>query len=126
MVRGLRAGASLTQIRGLPSRGRLLGLSDMCGRPRCLLSVRVLLWMCMPGSVASSAIDGVTGEVFRARLVPAPEVITAWIAGCRARARWCTSPGRRASGWPGAFSAEGIRCEVAAASKLQRLASPSA
>ncbi|MDQ2782509.1 MAG: IS110 family transposase, partial [Actinomycetota bacterium] len=31
-------------------------------------------------SVAAAAIDGVTGEVFKARLVPAPEVITGWIA----------------------------------------------
>ncbi|MBB2933542.1 hypothetical protein FHX82_000562 [Amycolatopsis bartoniae] len=47
-VRWLRAGASLTQIRGLPGRGRLLGLSDICGRPRCLLSVQVWGSMSMP------------------------------------------------------------------------------
>jgi hypothetical protein len=35
------AGRGLThKIHGLPSRGRLLGLSDICGRPRCLPSVR--------------------------------------------------------------------------------------
>ena len=37
------AGRGLTHnIRGLPSRGRLLGLSDICGRPRCSPSVRAL------------------------------------------------------------------------------------
>jgi hypothetical protein len=48
-------GASLTNltalhqlVRGLPSRGHLLGLSDSCGRPRCLPSVRVLGSTCTP------------------------------------------------------------------------------
>jgi len=41
----VRAGASLTQSRGLPSR-LLFGSAYMCGRPRCLPSVRVLVWMC--------------------------------------------------------------------------------
>ena len=45
----MRAGASLTQVRGLLGRGCLLGLSDIRGRPRCLVSVGVLVWMCMPG-----------------------------------------------------------------------------
>jgi len=30
-------------------------------------------------SVAAAAIDGVTGEVFRARLVPAPREVIGWI-----------------------------------------------
>ncbi|MEP6650834.1 MAG: IS110 family transposase [Lapillicoccus sp.] len=59
-----------------------------------------------------------TGEVFKARLVPAPEEIIKWVAGLPGRPRWCTSRGRRGSGWLGNWPGRG--CEVAAASKIQR------
>lgn len=65
------AGASHTQIRGLPTRGRLLGLSDMCGRPRCF-SERTSVGLDVHArSVAAAAIDGVTGELVPSKLTPA-------------------------------------------------------
>jgi len=62
-------------IRGLPSRGCLLGLSDTCGRPRCLPSVRSVGLDVHARSVAAAAIDGVTGELFQTRLTPAHDDI---------------------------------------------------
>src|SRR5450759_879934 len=38
--------ACIRDSRGLPSREVLFGSAYMCGRSRCLLSVRVLVWMC--------------------------------------------------------------------------------
>src|SRR3954468_20171197 len=55
----LRAGASLTHVRGLPGRAGLLGLSDSCGRPRCSPRVRVWGLDVHARSVAAAAIDGV-------------------------------------------------------------------
>jgi len=51
-------------------------------------------------SVVAAAIDGQTGEVFRARLMPSHAEVLGGSAGCRAGARWCTSPGRLGSAWP--------------------------
>lgn len=50
--------------------------------------------------VAAAAIDGVTGEVIKTRLGPAPPGVLAWIPICPARCR-CMSAGRPGSGWPG-------------------------
>ena len=62
------AGRGLThKIRGLPSRGCLLGLSDICGRPR-LFTERTSVGLDVHArSVVAAAIDGVTGELFQAR-----------------------------------------------------------
>lgn len=66
----LMAGRDLThEIRGLPTRGHLLGLSDNRGRPRvhrtyqCGLDVHAR-------SVVAAAIDGVTDELIQTRLTP--------------------------------------------------------
>src|SRR6478609_1626456 len=77
---GVVAGRGLThKIRGLPSRGCLLGPSDSCGRPR-VFTERTSVGLDVHGrSVAAAAIDGVTGEVFRARLVPPPPKILRWV-----------------------------------------------
>ncbi|MEO8828146.1 transposase, partial [Lapillicoccus sp.] len=71
-------------------------------------------------SVAAAAIDGVTGEVFKARLVPTPEVITAWIAALAGPCAAVYESGPTGFGLARALAAAEIRCEVAAASKLQR------
>ena len=71
-------------------------------------------------SVAAAAIDGVTGEVFKARLCPARTEIIAWVGGLPGPCAAVYEPGPTGFGLARAFSAAGIRCEVAAASKLQR------
>jgi hypothetical protein len=77
----LRAGASLTHVRGLPGRGRLLGLSDSCGRPR-LFTERTSAGLDVHArSVAAAAIDGVTGELFESRLTPSFDHIASWLGG---------------------------------------------
>ncbi len=71
-------------------------------------------------SVAAAAIDGVTGEVFKARLVPAPDVIVGWVGGLSGPCAAVYESGPTGFGLARALAAAGIRCEVAAASKLQR------
>jgi len=72
-------------------------------------------------SVAAAAIDAVTGEVFKARLVPSPSPseIIRWVGSLLGPSGGCTS---RADGirLARSLSAAGIRCEVAAASKILR------
>jgi hypothetical protein len=80
-------GASLTQIRGLPSRIGLLGLSNMCRRPPVFTERRSVGLDVHARSVAAAAIDGVTGELFQARLTPAHDHIGSWIVGCLGRSR---------------------------------------
>ena len=52
-------------------------------------------------SVAAAAIDGVTGELFQARLTPSYDHIASWLAACRDRWRWRTRPARPGSGCTG-------------------------
>ena len=70
-------------------------------------------------SVAAAAIDGVTGEVFRARLVPSPAVVIGWIGSLPAPVAAVTS-GPTGFGLYRALTGAGIRCQVAASSKLTR------
>jgi transposase len=114
----LRAAASLTQFRGLPGRGCLLGLSDMRGRPRCVLSVGVGLDVHARSVVA--AIDGVTGELRRARLTPSHEHVRSWIGELDGPVAVAYEAGPTGFGSYRALTAAGIRCIVAAPSKLQR------
>jgi transposase len=71
-------------------------------------------------SVAAAAIDGVTGEVFKARLVPAPEEIIKWVAGLPGPAAVVYESGPTGFGLARALAGAGVRCQVAAASKIQR------
>ena len=71
-------------------------------------------------SVAAAAIDGVTGEVFRARLVPAPREVIGWIGTLPGPAAAVYESGPTGFGLARALNAAGIRCQIAAASKLQR------
>jgi len=71
-------------------------------------------------SVAAAAIDGATGEVFRARLVPDAEVVLGWIGGLPGPCAAVYETGPTGFGLARAMAAAGVRCEVAASSKIVR------
>jgi transposase len=71
-------------------------------------------------SVAGSAIDGVTGEVFAARLTPAHDHIRSWVRELPGPVAVAYEAGPTGFGLARALRADGIRCEVVAPSKLQR------
>ncbi|MFM1729897.1 IS110 family transposase [Prescottella soli] len=71
-------------------------------------------------SVAAAAIDSVTGEVFQARLTPSYEHIRSWVADLPGPAAAVYEAGPTGFGLYRALTESGIRCEVAAPSKLQK------
>ncbi|WP_063060693.1 IS110 family transposase [Nocardia sienata] len=71
-------------------------------------------------SVAAAAIDGVTGEVFQARLTPSYEHIGSWISGLPGPVAVAYEAGPTGFGLYRALTDAGIRCEVLAPSKLQK------
>lgn len=71
-------------------------------------------------SVVAAAIDGVTGKVVRARLTPSPEQIRAWLAERPGPVAVAYEAGPTGFGLYRSLTAAGIRCVVAAPSKLQR------
>jgi transposase len=71
-------------------------------------------------SVAVAAIDGVSGELVQARLRPAHEEIRSWIQGLQGPVAVTYEAGPTGFGLSRALNAAGIRCVVAAPSKLQR------
>jgi transposase len=71
-------------------------------------------------SVAAAAIDGVTGEVRQARLTPSHDQIRSWIGELAGPVAVVYEAGPTGFGLYRALSAAGIRCVVAAPSKLQR------
>jgi transposase len=71
-------------------------------------------------SVAAAAIDGVTGELKQARLTPSHEHIRSWIAELDGPVAVTYEAGPTGFGLSRALTAAGIRCVVAAPSKLQR------
>lgn len=71
-------------------------------------------------SVVAAAIDGVTGEVHRARLVPAHEEIASWVRALPGPVAVVYEAGPTGFGLARALSGAGVRCEVAAPSKLHR------
>ncbi len=71
-------------------------------------------------SVVAAAIDGVTGEVFRARLTPDHEHVLGWVRGLPGPAAAVYEAGPTGFGLARALSAAGVRCEVAAPSKIAR------
>src|SRR3954452_9556289 len=71
-------------------------------------------------SVAAAAIDGVTGELFQARLTPSAEHIRSWIADLPGPVAVTYEAGPTGFGLYRSLSAVGIRCEVAAPGKLQK------
>jgi transposase len=71
-------------------------------------------------SVAAAAIDSVTGEVRQARLTPAHDHIRSWIAGLDGPVAVAYEAGPTGFGLYRALTGVGVRCVVAAPSKLQR------
>lgn len=71
-------------------------------------------------SVVAVAIDGVTGEVSRARLTPQHAEISGWIRGLDGPVAVAYEAGPTGFGLARALHAAGVRCVVAAPSKLIR------
>lgn len=71
-------------------------------------------------SVAAAAIDGVTGELVQARLTPSQEHIRSWIGDLPGPVAVTYEAGPTGFGLYRHLTAAGIRCEVAAPSKLQK------
>src|SRR6187397_2292480 len=71
-------------------------------------------------SVAAAAIDGDTGELIQAKLTPSHEHIQSWIQRLPGPAAVAYEAGPTGFGLYRSLTAAGIRCEVAAPSKLQR------
>jgi transposase len=71
-------------------------------------------------SVAAAAIDGVTGELVQARLSPSHDEIRSWVEGLPGPVAVTYEAGPTGFGLSRALNAVGVRCVVAAPSKLQR------
>ena len=71
-------------------------------------------------SVSAAAIDGVTGELFKQRLVPDQRVVLDWVRGLPGPAAVTYEAGPTGFGLARALTDAGIRCEVAAPSKITR------
>jgi transposase len=71
-------------------------------------------------SVAAAAIDGVTGELFQTKLTPSYDHITSWLGDRPGPVAVAYEAGPTGFGLYRHLNAAGIRCEVAAPSKLQK------
>ena len=71
-------------------------------------------------SVVACALDGVTGEVVERRLTPAHADVAAWVGSLPGPVAVVYEAGPTGFGLARFLTAAGIRCEVAAPSKLQR------
>ncbi len=71
-------------------------------------------------SVAAAAIDGVTGELFQAKLTPSFDHVRSWIAGLPGPVAVAYEAGPTGFGLYRNLTGAGIRCEVLAPSKLQK------
>jgi transposase len=71
-------------------------------------------------SVAAAAIDGVTGELVQAKLTPAYDHIRSWVQDLPGPVAVTYEAGPTGFGLYRALADVGIRCEVAAPSKLQK------
>jgi len=71
-------------------------------------------------SVVAAAIDGVTGEVFKARLTPDFQDVLRWLRDLPGPIAATYEAGPTGFGLYRALTGAGMRCEVAAPSKLQR------
>ena len=115
----MRAGASLTQSRGLPSKA-LFGSAYMCWEAP-VFSERTSVGLDVHArSVVAAAIDGVTGEVFRARLTPSNDDVLGWVRALPGPSAVVYEAGPTGFGLSRALTTAGIRCEIVAPSKIQR------
>nr|WP_245862395.1 IS110 family transposase [Phycicoccus duodecadis] len=71
-------------------------------------------------SIVAAAIDGVTGEVVQERLVPDPQVVIGWLLRLPGPVAVTYEAGPTGFGLARAITAAGLRCQVAAPSKLLR------
>jgi transposase len=71
-------------------------------------------------SVAAAAIDAVTGELFQSKLTPSPEHFRTWLQGLPGPVAVASEAGPTGFGLYRRLSVAGVRCEVAAPSKLQK------
>ncbi|MDX5449777.1 MAG: transposase, partial [Actinomycetes bacterium] len=71
-------------------------------------------------SVAATAIDGVTGELFQAKLTPVHDHVRSWLQTLPGPVAVAYEAGPTGFGLYRALTEAGIRCVVAAPSKLQR------
>ena len=71
-------------------------------------------------SVVAAAFDGDTGEVFKKRLTPASDDVIAWVRSLPGPSAVVYGTGPTGFGLARAFDTAGIRCEVAAPSKIHR------
>ena len=71
-------------------------------------------------SVAAAAIDGETGQLFQTRLPPAHDQVLGWVRSLPGPVAVAYEAGPTGFGLSRALRAAGIRCEVAAPSRLQR------
>lgn len=71
-------------------------------------------------SVVAAAIDGVTGELFQSRLTPSYDHITSWLLDLPGPVAAAYEAGPTGFGLYRHLKTAGIRCEVAAPSKLQK------
>jgi transposase len=71
-------------------------------------------------SVAAAAIDGVTGELFQTKLAPSHEHIQAWVQALPGPVAVAYEAGPTGFGLYRHLSTAGVRCVVAAPSKLQK------
>jgi transposase len=71
-------------------------------------------------SVVAAAIGGVTGEVFKARLTPEHGDVLRWVQALPGPVAVTYEAGPTGFGLYRALMGSGVRCEVAAPSKLQR------
>lgn len=71
-------------------------------------------------SVVATAIDTTTGELFKQRLVPSNEVVIDWLGSLPGPVAVTYEAGPTGFGLARAMADAGIRCEVAAPSKLTR------
>ena len=71
-------------------------------------------------SVAAAAIDGVTGELIQAKLPPGNDRIVEWVRGLPGPVAVAYEAGPTGFGLHRSLMSAGVRCVVAAPSKLQR------
>ena len=71
-------------------------------------------------SIVAAAIDGDTGELFKARLTPSFDHVRSWIQALPGPAAATYEAGPTGFGLYRSLMAAGIRCEVAAPSKIQK------
>lgn len=71
-------------------------------------------------SISAAGIDTMTGEFFKERLVPSNEVVIDWLRGLPGPVAVAYEAGPTGFGLARALDAAGIRCQVAAPSKLNR------